>query len=80
MADSFDVVIIGGGIAGSALAAQLAKAGKGVLVLEQQLTYKDKVRGETFCPWGVRELVRMGLDDVALAAGGEYASAQPAYD
>jgi 2-polyprenyl-6-methoxyphenol hydroxylase-like FAD-dependent oxidoreductase len=80
MADSFDVVIIGGGIAGSALAAQLAKAGKGVLVLEQQLTYKDKVRGETFCPWGVRELVRMGLDDVALAAGGEYASALAAYD
>ncbi|HVE95420.1 MAG TPA: FAD/NAD(P)-binding protein, partial [Pseudonocardiaceae bacterium] len=39
-----DVVVVGGGIAGSALATVLARDGYEVLVLERQTTYRDKVR------------------------------------
>ena len=44
--DRFDVVIVGGGIAGSALASVLAPAGMSVLLLERVVEYRDKVRGE----------------------------------
>jgi flavin-dependent dehydrogenase len=40
---SVDVVVVGGGIAGSALATVLARDGYEVLVLERQTTYRDKV-------------------------------------
>ena len=80
MADRYDVVVVGGGIAGSALASVLARAGKDVLVLEQQTTYKDKVRGETMPPWGVLEATRMGLLDTLYAAGGEMATTFVLYD
>ena len=80
MADRYDVVVVGAGIAGSALASVLARAGKDVLVLEQQTTYKDKVRGETMPPWGVLEATRMGLLDTLDAAGGEMATAFVLYD
>ena len=50
--DSFDVTVIGGGIAGNALAAALAPAGKSVLVLERARVYPDRVLGEYFQPWG----------------------------
>ena len=41
-----DVAIVGGGIAGAALATVLARDGYQVLLLERQTTYRDKVRGE----------------------------------
>jgi len=66
-----DVVIVGGGIAGSALACVLAPAGIRVLVLERQTSYRDKVRGEYMHPWGVAEAMRLGLDETLLAAGGQ---------
>lgn len=50
-----DVVIVGGGIAGSALAYALASAGRTVTVLESSVEYEDRVRGETMMPWGVKE-------------------------
>jgi len=53
--ETFDVIIIGGGIAGSALAAVLARKGRAVLVLERSTVYRDKVRGEFFHAWGVAE-------------------------
>ena len=80
MADRYDVVVVGAGIAGSALASVLAREGKAVLVLEQQTTYKDKVRGETMPPWGVLETTRMGVLDTLLGAGGELATAFVPYD
>ncbi len=43
---AFDVVIVGGGIAGNALATMLARAGTAVLVLERSAVYRDRVRGE----------------------------------
>ena len=44
---SVDVVVVGGGIAGSALATVLARRGLDVVVLERQTAYRDKVRGTT---------------------------------
>ena len=50
--DISDVVIVGGGIAGSSLAYALASAGRRVTVLESSVEYEDRVRGETVMPWG----------------------------
>lgn len=78
--DRADVVIVGGGIAGGALGTVLARGGLDVVVLERQLTYRDKVRGEVLLPWGVTEAIRMQLDEVLLGAGGGYATRSIAYD
>ena len=48
---SFDVIVVGGGIAGSTLAGVLAKAGLGVLVIEKEAhsatgsAAKGRIRG-----------------------------------
>lgn len=80
MTQTADVVVVGGGIAGSALATVLARNGREVLVLERQTTYRDKVRGEGVALWGVAELLRLGLEDVFLAAGGSYVTRVVPYD
>ncbi len=60
-----DVAIVGGGIAGCALAAVLSRGGLGVVVVEREAVYRDRVRGEWMPPWGVGELGELGLRDVA---------------
>jgi 2-polyprenyl-6-methoxyphenol hydroxylase-like FAD-dependent oxidoreductase len=76
-----DVVVVGGGIAGCALAATLARAGVDVLVLEREARYRDRVRGEIFVSWGVAELRRMGLEDALLATpGGSYTTHGALFD
>jgi len=72
MTESFDVAIVGGGIAGSALATVLARAGKHVLVLEKTLNYRDMVRGEWIAPWGVVEAQRTGLYEVLAVASNHH--------
>lgn len=64
-----DVAIVGGGIAGSALATVLAREGLDVVVLERQGRYADRVRGENLHPWGVDEAQRLGLYDALTAEG-----------
>ena len=49
---SFDVITVGGGLAGSTLATELARAGYKVLVLERETHFKDRVRGENMLPVG----------------------------
>ena len=68
----FDVIIVGGGIAGNALAAVLARAGRAILVLERSTVYHDRVRGEVFQPWGVAEARRLDLHETLIRAGGTH--------
>lgn len=75
-----DVVVVGGGIAGSALAAVLARRGLRVTLLERQRTYRDRVRGEYMVPWGVAEAQRLDLVDVFVAAGGFFIERLIGYD
>jgi 2-polyprenyl-6-methoxyphenol hydroxylase-like FAD-dependent oxidoreductase len=63
-----DVVIVGSGIAGGALATVLADDGLRVLALERQLEYRDHVRGEILWPWGVRLARALGVERVLLDA------------
>jgi 2-polyprenyl-6-methoxyphenol hydroxylase-like FAD-dependent oxidoreductase len=65
-----EVVVIGGGIAGCALAVRLAGAGVAVTVLEREILYRDIVRGEALVPWGFQEAVRLGVSDVILGTEG----------
>ncbi|MBU1378376.1 MAG: FAD-dependent monooxygenase [Alphaproteobacteria bacterium] len=78
--DDYDLVIVGGGIGGSALAAVMAGAGRSVLLLEQSETYQDRVRGEWIAPWGVDEVKRVGLYDLLLGAGGHHLTRHVTYD
>lgn len=75
-----DVVVVGGGIAGTALAAGLARAGISVTVLERQVSYRDRVRGEYVHPWGVVDAQRLGIDDALLSRGGTWIPFAVAYD
>jgi menaquinone-9 beta-reductase len=65
----FDVIIVGGGIAGSTLGGILARGGLGVLVVEKEARFRDRIRGEVTWPWGVAEAHRAGLADLLDAAG-----------
>ncbi|MGQ0719836.1 MAG: NAD(P)/FAD-dependent oxidoreductase [Pseudonocardiales bacterium] len=80
MTNQVDVVVVGGGIAGSALATVLARDGYEVLVLERQTAYRDKVRGEVVVCWGVAELLRLDLEKPLLDAGGSYADRFVGFD
>ena len=78
--DWSDVVVVGGGIAGSALAAALARHGLGVTVLEQEVEYRDRVRGEYLPVWGVAEAQRLGLADILQDTGGTVVRWRVPYD
>ena len=70
--NTYDAIIVGGGIGGGALSTVLARAGKSVLVLEKSTVYRDRVRGEWIAMWGVEELKTLGLYDDFIAAGGHH--------
>ncbi|MDF2143496.1 NAD(P)/FAD-dependent oxidoreductase [Knoellia sp. p5-6-4] len=64
MADgTYDVVVAGGGLAGSALGGVLARSGLGVLVVEKEGRFRDRIRGELTFPWGHSEALRAGLGE-----------------
>jgi 2-polyprenyl-6-methoxyphenol hydroxylase-like FAD-dependent oxidoreductase len=65
-AESPDVVIVGGGIAGSSLAIVLARRGMAVHLVERAPEFHDRIRGETIHPWGVTALRRVGLYDLSI--------------
>jgi len=66
---SFDVIVVGGGIGGSTLGGVLARSGLGVLVVEKEPRFRDRIRGETTYPWGVAEALRAGLGELLKQAG-----------
>ena len=69
MSYDYDLIIIGGGVGGSALATGMAAAGARTLVLEAEESFRDRVRGEAVMPWGVAEARLLGLDCVLEQAG-----------
>ncbi|MGV9680351.1 FAD-dependent oxidoreductase [Nocardia sp. NPDC003482] len=75
-----DVIIIGGGIAGSALGYALASFGIETTILERQTVHQDRVRGEVINCWGVREAQELKVLEILEAAGGNYADRFVAYD
>lgn len=68
---AFDIITVGGGIAGAALAFAMAKQGAEVLVLERETVFKDRVRGEAIMPWGTAEAKELGLYEAIMGSGGQ---------
>src|SRR5437867_1309277 len=66
----FDIVTVGGGLGGAALARAMAERGARVLVLERERRFADRVRGEALMPWGVAEARALGLHSLLLATCG----------
>jgi 2-polyprenyl-6-methoxyphenol hydroxylase-like FAD-dependent oxidoreductase len=64
----YDIVTVGGGLGGAAVAAAMAKAGARVLVVERETRFQDRVRGEFMEPWGVAETRRLGIYDAIREA------------
>ncbi|OMP01755.1 Aromatic-ring hydroxylase-like protein [Corchorus olitorius] len=58
-----DVIIVGAGVAGAALAHTLGKDGRRVHVIERDLTEPDRIVGELLQPGGYLKLVELGLED-----------------
>ena len=56
-----DVVIVGAGVLGSALAVALANQGRSVILLEKSLKEPDRIVGELLQPGGVEALEKLGL-------------------
>jgi 2-polyprenyl-6-methoxyphenol hydroxylase-like FAD-dependent oxidoreductase len=64
---SYDIITVGGGLGGSALAIAMARAGHSVLVVESEEAFRDRVRGEQVQTWGVVEARELGILDQLLA-------------
>lgn len=80
MTENYDLVIVGGGIAGGGLATVMTRAGKRVLLLEKTAEFKDMVRGEWLAPWGVAEAKRTGLYEVLAGANDHHITYHVGYD
>jgi geranylgeranyl reductase family protein len=57
-----DVIVVGAGPAGSAMATHLARAGLDVLLLEKSTFPREKVCGDGLTPRGVKQLIDLGID------------------
>ncbi|XP_028806977.1 squalene monooxygenase [Neltuma alba] len=58
-----DVIIVGAGVAGSALAHTLGKDGHRVRVIERDLSEPVRIVGELLQPGGYLKLIELGLED-----------------
>ncbi|KAL8172071.1 hypothetical protein V2J09_023875 [Rumex salicifolius] len=58
-----DVIVVGAGVAGAALAHTLGKDGRRVHVIERDLTEQDRIVGELLQPGGYLRLMELGLED-----------------
>ena len=68
----YDLVTVGGGVGGAALAKAMAERGHRVLVVERETKFKDRVRGEFVFPWGVAEAKELGVYEALIQAGGHH--------
>lgn len=67
--DDFDVIIVGGRVAGASTALLLARAGLRVAVVERAARGRDTLSTHGFMRAGVLQLDRWGLLDAVVAAG-----------
>ena len=65
----YEVIVVGGGPAGSAAAALLAEAGHRVVLLDKATFPRHKACSEYVNPGAVEALRRLGLEEAVLAAG-----------
>ena len=65
---SYDLLIIGGGLAGAALGRSMAQSGAYVLIIEKETEFRDRIRGEVLLPWGSVEAKELGIYDILLKA------------
>lgn len=65
----YDLAIVGGGLAGAATATRMARAGARVLVLEKDVIFRDRVRGEFLAPWSLADVRALGLLNTLFEAG-----------
>lgn len=63
-----DLLIIGGGIAGSTLGRAMALAGHRVIIVEKEEAFRDRIRGEVLLPWGSVEAGDLGIYDILVAS------------
>jgi 2-polyprenyl-6-methoxyphenol hydroxylase-like FAD-dependent oxidoreductase len=63
---SYDLLIIGGGLAGATLGRSMTLAGAQVLIIEKETEFRDRIRGEVLLPWGSVEAKELGIYDVLL--------------
>ena len=67
-AADYDLITVGGGLGGAALAKAMAEHGTRVLVLERERRFTDRVRGEVLMSWGVAETRALGIEERLLRA------------
>jgi squalene monooxygenase len=63
-AGSFDICVVGAGVAGAPMAAYLAANGFKVAIIEKDMREQDRIVGELMQPGGVTQLREMGLGHV----------------
>lgn len=63
----YDLLIIGGGLAGATLGRSMALAGFRILIIEKEMKFRDRIRGEVLLPWGSVEAQELGIYDLLLA-------------
>jgi 2-polyprenyl-6-methoxyphenol hydroxylase-like FAD-dependent oxidoreductase len=63
----YDIITVGGGLGGSSLAQAMARAGRRVLVLESEESFRDRVRGEQVTTWGAAEAKELGIYDLLVS-------------
>ncbi|KAK8561168.1 hypothetical protein V6N12_048242 [Hibiscus sabdariffa] len=73
-AGTTDIIIVGAGVAGAALAYSLGKDGRRVRVIERDLNAPDRIAGECLMPGGYLKLIELGLKDCV-----DGIDAQPAF-
>jgi len=68
VSDLYDLVIVGGGLAGATLGRSMALAGFRVLIVEREVKFRDRIRGEVLLPWGTAEAMELGIYDLLMAS------------
>ena len=66
--ESCEILIVGGGLAESALAVAMSRRGADVVVVERDKAFRDRIRGEVLYAWGTAEADRLGITDLLLGS------------